>query len=84
MIAVGLLDVAVPDAVVAKAAKTLDAFSRYWLIGISGMIVSKDGPIDPLQSWIHENFGTAPSRKRSQAQDVPEPKRRVIRLKGSD
>jgi len=84
MIAIGILDAAVPDAILARASKALEAFSRHWLLGANGMIVSRDGPIDPLQTWVHENFGTAPARKRGQPQDMLKPQRRVIGLKRSN
>jgi hypothetical protein len=81
MIAVGLLDVSVPEQILIRLRKSLDNFSRHWLIGASGTIVCRDGPIDPMESWMRDNFGPSAPRKRPQSQNMGEPQRRTIRLK---
>lgn len=63
----------------------MKAFSDWWLIGLDGQLVSKNGSMDPFRHWMNERGGGGVKGilKPQKTQHVPLTERRKPRGKGA-
>ena len=65
-----LPNVDIPERLAVKLRKALEPFADWWVLGVTGTLVCKNGSMDPFRHWMNEFLGIVPA-KRSKSKNVP-------------
>ncbi|HTQ12517.1 MAG TPA: hypothetical protein VMH86_01475 [Rhizomicrobium sp.] len=56
--------------------KEMEPFSDWWIMGLNGEMVAKNGNIDPFRHWMNEFFQVSPPKRKLNSNAIPLTERR--------